>query len=164
MALRRPGDKPLSEPMMVGLLTHICVTRPRWVKSFMILIIFLVLDNICCTTYMNYTAVVHHVHFLVQIASLDICNPSPSHLAVWAYTFVYYLNVFGWSDDSSWVQSQFMKHEADPAHDKYKQQQCSQKISSSRWANPRMVFSAVHGLSFRQGGCLCFFCFFFSNN
>ena len=25
---RRPGDKPLSEPMMVSLLTHICVTRP----------------------------------------------------------------------------------------------------------------------------------------
>ena len=27
MAWRRPGDKPLSEPMMVSLLTHICVTR-----------------------------------------------------------------------------------------------------------------------------------------
>ena len=32
MAWRRPGDKPLSEPMMVRLLTHICVTRPQWVK------------------------------------------------------------------------------------------------------------------------------------
>ena len=32
MAWRRPGDKPLSEPMMVILLTHICVTRPQWVK------------------------------------------------------------------------------------------------------------------------------------
>ena len=31
MAWRRPGDKPLSEPMMVSLLTHICVTRPQWV-------------------------------------------------------------------------------------------------------------------------------------
>ena len=28
MAWRRPGDKPLSEPMMVSLSTHICVTRP----------------------------------------------------------------------------------------------------------------------------------------
>ena len=28
----RPGDKPLSEPMMVRLPTHICVTRPQWVK------------------------------------------------------------------------------------------------------------------------------------
>ena len=33
MAWRRLGDKPLSEPMLVGLLTHICVTRPQWVKS-----------------------------------------------------------------------------------------------------------------------------------
>ena len=29
MAWRRPGDKPLSEPMMVSLPTHICVTRPH---------------------------------------------------------------------------------------------------------------------------------------
>ena len=27
---RRPSDKPLSEPMMVSLLAHICVTRPQW--------------------------------------------------------------------------------------------------------------------------------------
>ena len=32
MAWRRPGDKPLSEPMLVRSLTHICVTRPQWVK------------------------------------------------------------------------------------------------------------------------------------
>ena len=28
MAWRRSGDKPLSEPMMIRLSTHICVTRP----------------------------------------------------------------------------------------------------------------------------------------
>ena len=33
MAWRRPGDKPLSEPMEGSLLTHICVTRPQWVNS-----------------------------------------------------------------------------------------------------------------------------------
>ena len=33
MAWRRPGDKPLSEPMMISLPTHICVTRPQWVKK-----------------------------------------------------------------------------------------------------------------------------------
>ena len=33
MAWRRPGDKPLSEAMLVSLLTHICVTRPQWVNS-----------------------------------------------------------------------------------------------------------------------------------
>ena len=31
-AWRRLGDKPLSEAMMVNLPTHICVSRPRWVK------------------------------------------------------------------------------------------------------------------------------------
>ena len=33
MSWRRSGDKPLSEPMMVSLPTHICVTRPQWVKE-----------------------------------------------------------------------------------------------------------------------------------
>ena len=33
MAWRRSGDKPLSEPMIASLPTHICVTRPQWVKS-----------------------------------------------------------------------------------------------------------------------------------
>ena len=33
MAWRRLGDKPLSEPIVVSLPTHICVARPQWVKS-----------------------------------------------------------------------------------------------------------------------------------
>ena len=32
MAWRRPGDKPLSEPMMVNSPTYTYVTRPQWVK------------------------------------------------------------------------------------------------------------------------------------
>ena len=32
MAWRRPGDKALSESMMVSLLTQICITRPQWVN------------------------------------------------------------------------------------------------------------------------------------
>ena len=32
MAWRRPGDKPLSEPMMIMLLTHICITLPQRVN------------------------------------------------------------------------------------------------------------------------------------
>ena len=47
MAWRRPGDKPLSEPMMVSLLTHICVTRPQWVKMRYFNANFIEL----CTTY-----------------------------------------------------------------------------------------------------------------
>ena len=43
MAWRRPGDKPLSEPMLVFVPTHICVTRPQWVNPsvFFIFINFL---------------------------------------------------------------------------------------------------------------------------
>ena len=33
MNWRRVGDKPLSESMVCSLLTHICVTRPQWVKE-----------------------------------------------------------------------------------------------------------------------------------
>ena len=32
MAWHRSGDEPLSEPMMVSLLMHICVTGSQWVK------------------------------------------------------------------------------------------------------------------------------------
>ena len=34
MAWRRSGDNPLSEPVMVSLLTHICVTRPQWFNTY----------------------------------------------------------------------------------------------------------------------------------
>ena len=33
MAWCRSGDKPLSEPIMVSLMTHFCVTRPQWVNT-----------------------------------------------------------------------------------------------------------------------------------
>ena len=32
MAWRRPGEKPLFEPTVVSLLTHLCVTQPHWVN------------------------------------------------------------------------------------------------------------------------------------
>ena len=41
MAWRRPGDKPLSEPMMVRSLTYICVTRPQWVKIWFVVFCYL---------------------------------------------------------------------------------------------------------------------------
>ena len=31
-AWRRPGDKPLSEPMVVNLLMHLLIIQPQWVK------------------------------------------------------------------------------------------------------------------------------------
>ena len=44
MGWRRSGDRPLSEQMMVSLLTFICVTR--WVNTIVIL-----LWNYCCWTF-----------------------------------------------------------------------------------------------------------------
>ena len=41
IAWRRPGDKPLSEPMMVSLPTNIWVTRPQWVNSLWNLLLVL---------------------------------------------------------------------------------------------------------------------------
>ena len=35
MAWRRPGDKPLSEPMILISMTYICVTLPQWVKELL---------------------------------------------------------------------------------------------------------------------------------
>ena len=35
MAWRRPGAKPLSEPMMFSSPMHICVTRPQWFKPML---------------------------------------------------------------------------------------------------------------------------------
>ena len=48
MAWRRPGDKSLSEPMMVSLPTHICVTRPQWVNHC-----YTVFNIMLCRTVFN---------------------------------------------------------------------------------------------------------------
>ena len=54
MAWRRPGDKPLSEPVTVSLLTHICVTRPQWVKHSLVSI-----SRFHCTSYLTRTCWKH---------------------------------------------------------------------------------------------------------
>ena len=58
-AWRRPGDKPLSEPVMVCLPTHICVTRPQWLTLVKVifqchvytLYVFAIAKCICMTHY-----------------------------------------------------------------------------------------------------------------
>ena len=49
MAWHRPGNKPLPEPMMVRLPTHICVTRPQWVKFKCYWLIFRFPQTSICT-------------------------------------------------------------------------------------------------------------------
>ena len=39
LAWRRLGNKPLSEPMIVSLLIHICITRPQWANTYRIWLI-----------------------------------------------------------------------------------------------------------------------------
>ena len=53
MAWRRSGDKPLSEPMMVSLLTHICVIRPQWVNLMSGTVFFKQYVHTICYTIFN---------------------------------------------------------------------------------------------------------------
>ena len=53
------GDKPLSEPMMVSLLTHICVTRPQWVNNLP----FIVLPAMCAK------GISHYIYMYIYISS-----------------------------------------------------------------------------------------------
>ena len=82
MAWRRSGDKPLSEPMMVSLLTHICVTRPQCVKEVRSL-------SCCryfyerCLVWMCYCVVIYRwVHYFVAF-SLWIVVSSFTQPIIW---------------------------------------------------------------------------------
>ena len=67
MAWRRPGDKPLSEPMMVSSLTHICVTRPQWVK------------HQCSIAFMCHTSLGCTISPVAPVGSLDHCCHADQH-------------------------------------------------------------------------------------
>ena len=76
MAWRRPGDKPLSGPMMVNLLTHICVTRPQWVNVYA--------NDPSGHIRSIYRKCVHLVHYVcpnvseVTLKDIDRTDPYPS--------------------------------------------------------------------------------------
>ena len=83
MAWRRPGDNPLSEPMMVSLLTHICVTRPQWVKMWNISISNHKNHNQKWITYLSFCSasyVWHHFQYQLQ---WKITIPCMLLLSVW---------------------------------------------------------------------------------
>ena len=73
MAWRRPGDKPLCEPMMNSLLTHICVTRPQWVKLFVPVAasLHIELPNLLWCKHVVPRQEVIHSHYPSR------CHPSP---------------------------------------------------------------------------------------
>ena len=86
MAWRRSDDKPLSEQMMISLLTHICVTRPHWgnvrcfVMNYLCNKITLVLFNIDLNPWRHIVKVhiqsilqwLNHIH-TVQTLSRRLC-------------------------------------------------------------------------------------------
>ena len=76
MAWRRPGDKPLSQPMMVRLPTHIYVTRPQWVKGLMLKIY----NFIASTLKLN--CLLHRPSdwFIVKIKTLSVSFTYNYHL------------------------------------------------------------------------------------
>ena len=62
MAWHRPGDKPLSEPMMVSLLTHICVTRPQWVNLMRVSVSsFLITVSTRCSGHLLFLIFSHNI-------------------------------------------------------------------------------------------------------
>ena len=76
MAWRRPGDKPLSEPMMVSLTTHICVTRPQWVNDVF-------LGNI------------HNGHIPV-IGAWQNCPPYSENAHLFGERCFFFITLIGW--------------------------------------------------------------------
>ena len=54
MAWRRPGDKQLSEPMMVSFPTHICVTRPQWVNKATVVACIMIPISVTTWASLNY--------------------------------------------------------------------------------------------------------------
>ena len=71
MAWRRPGYKPLSEPMMISLLMHICITQ--WVKE----VNFQMYPIQICFLYLI-ICFIHHLNISIAFvcASQDITNLS----------------------------------------------------------------------------------------
>ena len=88
MAWRRLGDKPLSEPMMVGLLTHICVTRPQWVNVWSIRNnIFILIQHVWGKLLTSYCSsllsTICSKSYLLTSSENPLINTGPMSLAFW---------------------------------------------------------------------------------
>ena len=76
MAWRRSGGKPLSEPMMVSLLTHICVTQ-----ILMCLFMPYVFVWFRIGTYVYMHTVIYHFDLII------------SHLLQWSISWIWFLSI-----------------------------------------------------------------------
>ena len=75
MAWHRPSVKPLSEAMMVKLLTDLCVTRPQWVKQ---------LSNLVGYTIMSLWYVIYSLKCLKNLCRI-VVNSYDSYFGVSTY-------------------------------------------------------------------------------
>ena len=119
MAWRRPGDKPLSEPMIVSLQTHICVTRPQWVnvQDYMFLT-----PRGCVNVKMHSSQYgnFYNDKVVVQLSYLNTCkNPytgkgSPFiEILTWCLSLDYksiYLSAKHLCFTQGWSQNKFLMH------------------------------------------------------
>ena len=78
MACHRPGNKPLSEPMMVSSLMHICVTQPQWVDKSICIIVYSVciITEVCGIKFLLKLKDIHQcVHAIRITVTSFIINP-----------------------------------------------------------------------------------------
>ena len=123
MAWRRPGDKPLSEPMIVKLPTHIWVTRPQWVNLLLssdkTQVINSMLPGRCCCDFKYINTYIDFKHnwgikiFSIQVSINlqwlpDVIDSKLTHVLVvaWCHQATnHYLNQCWPSFIAPWVQS-----------------------------------------------------------
>ena len=80
----RPGDKPLSEEMMVRLTTHICVTRPQWVNMCRLCLVGLT-ESFYTKHIYSYILFVHNIHSQLS------CHFIQKYLynVIWTYSILW---------------------------------------------------------------------------
>ena len=135
MAWRRPGNKPLSEPMMVSSPTHIYVTRPQWVKSR---VVIKIINSLWLSD--AYKCVSKFCHHWVQIITCRLFSAKPLHESMLTYCQL---------DPEEYISMKlYLKFES------FHWQKCVSKCLQngshfvwavgSRWANPDEFFSPSH--------------------
>ena len=78
MAWRRAGDKPLSEPMMISLPTHVCVTWPQWVNQWWLMVKLILYEHFSVFIQGNlYDVQQNLIHFLQHSRSYSEYFKSP---------------------------------------------------------------------------------------
>ena len=109
MAWRRPGDKSLDEPMMIKLMTHICVTRPQWVKDFEAIVNFILLVVVIIISIVVVVDIIIiniiYIRIYETLWSINMAlNDQLRHIGAMQFTFTS-IGIFGISQRGNWMKS-----------------------------------------------------------